>query len=116
VSLHLRSSPDTRGLLGGAQFARMRHGAIFINTARGDIVDEAALAEALRSGALLGAGLDVFAREPINADSPLLDAPNVVLTPHTAGTTPEALANGLNLCAENVARYLAGAELVHRVA
>ena len=116
VSLHLRSSPDTRGLLGGAQFARMRRGAIFINTARGDIVDEAALAEALRSGALLGAGLDVFVREPINADSPLLGAPNVVLTPHTAGTTPEALANGLNLCAENVARFLAGAEVVHRVA
>ena len=116
VSLHLRSSPDSRGILGAAQFARMRHGAIFINTARGDIVDESALAEALRSGALLGAGLDVFTREPISMDSPLLDATNVVLTPHTAGTTPEALANGLNLCAENVTRYLAGAEVVYRVA
>jgi D-3-phosphoglycerate dehydrogenase len=116
ISLHLRSSPETRGLLGRAQFARMRRGAIFINTARGDIVDEAALAEGLRSGRLGGAGIDVFAREPVSRDNPLLGAPNVVLTPHTAGTTPEALANGLNLCAENVTRYLARGEVVHRVA
>jgi len=115
VSLHLRSSPDTRGLLGAPQFARMRDGAIFINTARGDIVDEAALAGALRSGKLRGAGLDVFASEPVSPGSPLLDAPHLVLTPHTAGTTPEALANGLNLCAENVTRYLASGEVVHRV-
>jgi phosphoglycerate dehydrogenase-like enzyme len=115
VSLHLRSSPDTRGLLGAAQFARMRRGSIFINTARGDIVDETALAEALRTGRLLGAGIDVFNQEPIAAHHPFLAAPNTLLTPHTAGTTPEALANGLNLCAENVARYLARGEVVHRV-
>jgi D-3-phosphoglycerate dehydrogenase len=115
VSLHLRSSPETRGLLGPDQFAKMRRGAIFINTARGDIVDEAALAHALRSGQLSGAGIDVFAREPISQDNPLLVAPNVVLTPHTSGTTPEALANGLNLCAENVTRFLARGEVVHRV-
>ena len=115
VSLHLRSSPDTRGLLGPAQFRRMRRGAIFINTARGDIVDEAALAEALRSGHLTGAGIDVLAREPVSRDNPLLGAPNVVLTPHTAGTTPEALANGLNMCAENVTRFVAGGTVVHRV-
>jgi len=115
VSLHLRSSPDTRGLLGAPQFARMRPGSIFINTARGDLVDEAALAGALRSGRLLGAGLDVFATEPVSPGSPLLEAPHVVLTPHTAGTTPEALANGLNLCAENVTRYLARGEVAHRV-
>src|SRR5437588_297094 len=115
VSLHLRSSSDTRGLLGARQFARMRPGSIFINTARGDLVDEAALAGALRSGRLLGAGLDVFATEPVSPGNPLLKAPHVVLTPHTAGTTPEALANGLNLCAENATRYLAGGEVVHRV-
>jgi D-3-phosphoglycerate dehydrogenase / 2-oxoglutarate reductase len=115
VSLHLRSSSDTRGLLGAEQFAGMRRGAIFINTARGDIVDEAALAEALRSGHLAGAGLDVFAREPVSPDNPLLAAPNTVLTPHTSGTTPEALANGLNLCAENVTRFLAKGDVVHRV-
>jgi phosphoglycerate dehydrogenase-like enzyme len=115
VSLHLRSSPDTRGLLGADQFARMRRGAIFINTARGDIVDEAALAQTLRAGHLAGAGLDVLAREPVSPENPLLTAPNVVLTPHTSGTTPEALANGLNLCAENVTRFLAKGEVVHRV-
>jgi len=115
VSLHLRSSPETRGLLGPAQFQRIRRGAIFINTARGDIVDEAALSEALRSGHLLGAGIDVFSREPIHSDNPLLAAPNVVLTPHTSGTTPEALANGLNMCAENVTRFIARGTVVHRV-
>jgi D-3-phosphoglycerate dehydrogenase / 2-oxoglutarate reductase len=115
VSLHLRSSPDTRGLLGAGQFALMRRGAIFINTARGDIVDEGALAQALRSGHLAGAGIDVFATEPVTRDNPLLTAPNVLLTPHTSGTTPEALANGLNLCAENVTRFLAKGELAHRV-
>jgi phosphoglycerate dehydrogenase-like enzyme len=115
VSLHLRSSPETRGLLGAPQFARMKSGAIFLNTARGDIVDEAALVEALRNGKLAGAGLDVFAREPIPRGSALLDLANVVLTPHTAGTTPEALANGLNLCAENVVRYITQGEVAHRV-
>ena len=115
VSLHLRSSPDTRGLLGAEQFERMRRGVIFINTARGDIVDETALAQALRSGHVAGAGLDVLAREPVTPDNPLLSAPNTVFTPHTSGTTPEALANGLNLCAENVTRFLASGQVAHRV-
>ncbi|HKV44799.1 MAG TPA: NAD(P)-dependent oxidoreductase [bacterium] len=115
ISLHLRSSPETRGLLGAAQFARMRPDSIFINTARGDIVDEAALADALRKGTPRGAGIDVFVKEPAAKDAPLLGCANVVLTPHTAGTTAEALANGLNLCAENVTRFLAEGEVVHRV-
>ncbi len=115
VSVHLRSSPDSRGLLGARQFACMKDGAIFINTARGDIVDEAALAEALRAGKLAGAGLDVFAKEPIPGDNPLVGLPNVVLTPHTAGTTPEALANGLNTCAENVVRFITQQRVLHRV-
>ncbi len=115
ISLHLRSSAETRGLLGAAQFARMKAGAIFINTARGDIVDETALVAALRSGRVSGAGLDVFAVEPMSPGSPLRGLPNVVLTPHTAGTTPEALAAGLDRCAENVVRFLARGDVAHRV-
>lgn len=115
VSLHLRSSPQTRGLLGRDAFARMRDGAILVNTARGDIVDGEALVEALQGGKLAGAGLDVFSREPVPNDHPLLKLPNVVLSPHTAGTTPEALQNGLNLAAENVLRFLSRGEVVHRV-
>jgi D-3-phosphoglycerate dehydrogenase / 2-oxoglutarate reductase len=115
VSLHLRSSPQTRGLMGAAQFGTMKEGAIFLNTARGDIVDEAALAAALRAGRLSGAGVDVFAAEPVPPGHPLLGLPTAVLTPHTAGTTPEALARGLNACAENVVRYLAGGQVVSRV-
>jgi D-3-phosphoglycerate dehydrogenase len=115
VSLHLRSSVETRGLLGSAQFSRMKPGAIFINTARGDIVDQAALLNALRSGRLWGAGLDVFAAEPVPDGSPLRELSNVVLTPHTAGATPEALALGLNTCAENVVCFLTRGEVRHRV-
>lgn len=115
VSLHLRSSPDTRGIIGSRQFAQMKPGAIFLNTARGDLVNETALVAALRAGKLLGAGLDVFAAEPLPADSPLTGLPNVVLTPHTGGTTPEAVSRGLNLCADNVVAFLARGEVLHRV-
>jgi D-3-phosphoglycerate dehydrogenase / 2-oxoglutarate reductase len=115
VSLHVRSTPATRGLLGPSQIGRMKRGAVLINTARGDVVDSEALAEALRSGALGGAGIDVFIREPVPRDDPLLGLPNVVLTPHTGGTTPEAIADGLSLCAENVVRFIQRGEVVHRV-
>jgi D-3-phosphoglycerate dehydrogenase len=115
VSLHLRSSPDTRGIIGAAQFARMKSGAIFLNTARGDLVDEDALVEALGTDKLFGAGLDVFGKEPVQVDNPLVGLPNVVLTPHTGGNTPEALEAGLNLCADNVVSILTRGEVLHRV-
>jgi phosphoglycerate dehydrogenase-like enzyme len=108
VSLHLRYSPETEHLIGAKELALMKPTALFINTARGQLVDQQALYGALRDGTIAGAGLDVFTQEPINPHDPLLTLPNIVLSPHTAGTTPEALMNGLNLCAANVGAFLQG--------
>ena len=85
VSLHARVTPETRGFLGGAQFARMKKGSYFINTARGPMVDYDALYEALSSGYLRGAMLETFWQEPPPPDAPLLKLSNVTLTPHIAG-------------------------------
>ncbi|CAB3895300.1 MULTISPECIES: hydroxyacid dehydrogenase [Achromobacter] len=90
VTLHVPLTSETRHLLDAARIARMRPGAILINTSRGGIVDEAALAAALRAGRLRGAALDVFEQEPLPAGGPLADAPNLILTPHIAGLTQEA--------------------------
>ena len=114
VSVHVPLLPATQGLIGREQFALMRKGAIFINTARGPIVDEAALVEALTSGHLVGAGLDVYSVEPIAADNPLLRLENVVLTPHMAAHTDDAL-RAMSLVAEDVLRVLAGKEPAYRV-
>ncbi|MBS7541712.1 hydroxyacid dehydrogenase [Ancylobacter oerskovii] len=91
VSLHCPLTPETRHLIGPAQIARLRRGAILVNTARGGLVDEAALVEALASGRLAGAGLDTFEDEPLPAGHPFLALPNVVLTPHMGGSTDAAL-------------------------
>ncbi|MDO9707699.1 hydroxyacid dehydrogenase [Paracraurococcus lichenis] len=93
VSLHLPLTPESRSLMGADSFARMRKGAIFVTTARGNIHDEPALHEALRSGHLAGAGLDVWEQEPPAPDHPLLHMPNVIVTQHTAGVTHESRAN-----------------------
>ncbi len=92
LSLHVPLTPETRGMLDGTALAAMKPGAILVNTARGGIVDEAALAEALKSGHLGGAALDVFATEPLNAEAAQVFAgiPNLILTPHIAGVTQEA--------------------------
>jgi (S)-sulfolactate dehydrogenase len=90
VSLHVPLVEATRGLLGAERIARMKKGAILVNTARGGIVDEGALAKALHEGHLGGAALDVFDREPLAAGGPLADAPNLILTPHIAGVTSES--------------------------
>ncbi len=108
VSLHLRLSGETKGFLGAREFAVMKPSAILINTARGPIVDEAALIDALRGGKIAGAGLDVYEVEPLPQENPLVNLPNVVLTPHSAGVTPEVLEAGLQMSIDNVRDYLAG--------
>lgn len=106
VTIHLRLTDDSRGLIGRAELEKMKPTAILINTARGTIVDAEALVEALRSGRIAGAGLDVFPQEPIDAADPLLALDNVVLTPHSAGQTPEVLERGLHMAVDNVEHFL----------
>ena len=108
VSIHLRLSPETSGLIGREQLELMKPGAILINTARGGIVDESDLVEALVTNRIGGAGLDVFETEPLPPNSALRAIPNVVLTPHAAGITPETTEAGLALAIENVFAFLAG--------
>jgi (S)-sulfolactate dehydrogenase len=106
VSLHVPLVPATRGLLGAERLGRMKRGAILVNTARGGIVDEAALAAALREGRLGGAALDVFDTEPLAAGSPLAGAPRLILTPHIAGVTQESNERVSSLIASRVAEAL----------
>ena len=115
VSLHVPLTLETRGLIGAEAIAAMRPGAILINTARGELVDEAALAVALASGRLRGAGLDVFAQEPVDPANPLLALPNVVVAPHMAWLTPETLDRSLAVAFENCRRLAAGAPLLNRI-
>jgi phosphoglycerate dehydrogenase-like enzyme len=116
VSLHCPVTPQTLGMISRAALAQMKHGAVLVNTARGELVDEAALADALRSGQLRAAGLDVFAREPAEASNPLFSLPNVVVTPHIAWLTPETLARSMAIGFENCRRVASGEALLHRVA
>jgi phosphoglycerate dehydrogenase-like enzyme len=106
---------ETRGLIDAAAIARCKTGAILVNVGRGGVVDEAALIEALRSGRLAGAALDVFAREPLPADSPLWDLPNVLVSPHTAGLSMREDERIVSLFVENLGRYLRGEPLRNRV-
>jgi phosphoglycerate dehydrogenase-like enzyme len=108
VSVHLKLSSESDGLLDAGRLARMRPGAILINTARGAIVDEPALVAALAAGRLGGAGLDVFSTEPLAADHPLRTAPNVVLTPHIGWKVAEVFAEWAEIAADQLAAWLAG--------
>jgi D-3-phosphoglycerate dehydrogenase len=107
ISVNASLNDTSRGLLGAPAFAAMKQDAILVNTARGGIVDERALADALRHGKLLGAGVDVFEHEP-PAGSPLVGLPNVVLTPHTGAYTHEAMTAANVLAAQNVVDYQRG--------
>jgi phosphoglycerate dehydrogenase-like enzyme len=113
VSLHVPYTPATRRMLSRERIARLRPGAIVINTARGEVVDEAALAEALVSGRLGGAGLDVFAGEPPGADHPLLGVrvPGLVLAPHVAGSVFDNVATVARHVFRNIQRVLDGQPL-----
>ena len=106
VSVHALLNAETRGLLNEAFFRRMKPTACLVNTSRGPIVDEAALARALREGRLAGAALDVFEEEPLAADSPLRRLDNVILTPHAAYFSSPAVAQVPKRCGEEIARVL----------
>jgi (S)-sulfolactate dehydrogenase len=110
ISLHVPLTPETRSLVDAAALARLKPGAILINAARGGIVDEAALADALRAGRLGGAALDVFAAEPLSAAQGAVFAgcPNLILTPHIAGVTAESNVRVSSVTAEAVRRHLTG--------
>ncbi|MDP7604492.1 MAG: NAD(P)-dependent oxidoreductase, partial [Alphaproteobacteria bacterium] len=115
LSLHIPLTSDSEGLIDAQALARMKPGAVLINTARGELVEEAALVAALSDGRLAGAGIDVFAVEPIRDDNPLLALENVVLTPHVAWLTGETFGRSLEVATENCRRLVAGQTLLHRV-
>jgi phosphoglycerate dehydrogenase-like enzyme len=104
-------TPQTEKMIGLKELAALPRGAYFINTARGAVVDESALIEALRSGHLGGAALDVFAEEPLPPSSPLWGMPNVLISPHSASTSDRENRRITDLFCENLRRYLAGEQL-----
>jgi phosphoglycerate dehydrogenase-like enzyme len=113
VTLHLRLSSATRGFLDAAAIAAMRPGALIVNTARGELIEEEAMIRALASGRLGGAALDTFAEEPLSASSPLRALPNVILSPHVAGQTAEAVRRVGIAAAQAVLDELAGRRPAH---
>lgn len=115
VSLHLPLTQSTEGLLGRDALATMKAGAVLVNTSRGPIVDESALADALRSGHLAAAGLDVFGVEPVPPDNPLLPLPNVVLTPHVTWYTADTMHRYLEVALDNCERLRDGKDLANLV-
>ncbi len=114
VTLHVPLIPSTQGLIGASELALMKATAFLINTSRGPVVDEDALMEALRSGRIAGAALDVYSTEPLPDDSPLLSTQNLLLTPHMAAHSEEALRN-MSLVAEDIIAVLEGQEPRHWV-
>lgn len=115
VVLSVPATTATRGMIGRAELSRLPRGAVLINVARGSVVDEAALLDALRSGHLRGAGLDVFEREPLPPASPFWGLPNVLITPHVSSTSPRYWEREAELILTNVRRYLEGGTLINVV-
>jgi D-2-hydroxyacid dehydrogenase (NADP+) len=115
VVLSLPHTPGTRELIGPRELDLVKRGALLVNIARGKLVDDAAVVDALRDGRLGGAALDVFTREPLEASSPYWDLPNVIITPHTAGAMADYWTPLVSLFAENLRRFTSGAELLNVV-
>jgi len=115
VSLHASNLPDNKGMIDAAFFAAMKTTAFFVNTSRGRMVDEAALADALTRGTIAGAGLDVFAEEPLQAPSPLTGLANIILTPHIAGGSRTGIVEEVAAVLGNCRAVLSGGELKFRV-
>ena len=115
ISVHAPLLLTTRGMLNAAAFSKMKKGVLIVNTARGPLIDEAALVAALDSGQVGGAGLDVVAAEPLAKDSPLLGRDNVILSPHTGFYSIEALNELQTKCAADVARVLSGEKAVYPI-
>ena len=108
LTLHCPLTPQTTALINSNTLSKMKDGAILLNTSRGAVMNEQAVADALRSGKLKAAAVDVAAAEPIPADSPLLDAPNCIITPHMAWAPKESRQRILNPTAESIRSFLAG--------
>ncbi len=108
ISIHLPLTPETRGLINADTLKQFKRSAILINTSRGGIVDEAALAAALNSGELAGAGLDVFEKEPVAMDSPLMQARNLIMTPHSAALTKECVVRVAHAAATGIIDAIEG--------
>lgn len=108
ISLHCALNEQTRGMIGDNEIATMKPGAILVNTSRGPLIEEKALVQALKSGHLKGAGLDAFATEPPAKDSPLMNLPNVILTPHIGGVTFEAFRRMMSEAMQNIRMFEEG--------
>lgn len=108
VTLHVPLTPETEKMIGEAELRKMKPTAILINTARGKVVDEEALIKALKEGIIRGAGLDVFEKEPLPIDSPLMKLENVMLTPHIAFLSEESLEECTYICIENIEMFIKG--------
>ena len=108
ISVHTPLTPETQHIIGAKQFSMMKPTAIFVNTSRGPVVDEAALASALESKKIFGAGIDVFETEPLAANSPLRKLENIVITPHTSSSSREAFRNTYKGVVQNIQRAVEG--------
>ena len=115
LSIHMPLTEETHYMIGEKQLASMKQGSILINTARGGIVDEAALYQALVNGHLSAAAMDVVEHEPVTADHPLLSLENVIITPHVGMYSREAVNAVGMICAQNAAAFASGKPLLHQV-